>query len=83
MITLEGIKALLVIAGLNYLRLDFDDEQKHVKAYYVFKGESGIKQITYQEIIDSLTIGSSDITQCHTVASECSAVDSNKQLRQL
>lgn len=57
MITLEGIKALLMIAGVHRLKIDFDDEQELVNAEYVFKGESGTKQITYQEIIDSLKIG--------------------------
>ena len=80
MITLESIKSLLVIAGVNYLRLDFDDEQKHVKAYYVFKGESAIKQITYQEIIDGFTIGSPDATRCARVASDDAPVDEHKQL---
>ena len=73
MITLEGIKALLVIAGISYLRLDFDDEQKCVNAKYIFKGESAIKKITYQEIIDSFTIGLSEAPACPTMAG-------NKQL---
>ena len=64
MLTLESIKALLVVAGISYLRLDFDDEQKHVKAYYVFKGVSAVKKITYKEIIDSLTIGSPEAMAC-------------------
>lgn len=74
MITLEGIKALLVIAGISRLKIDFDDEQNVVKVEYVFKGESANKQITYQEIIESLTIGLSE-------ESTCPIVDSNKQLR--
>ena len=57
MIDLNNIKTILQIAGISWLKIHFDNEQKHVKAYYVFKGVSGIKQITYQEIIDSFTIG--------------------------
>ena len=57
MINLNNIKTILQIAGITYLRIDFGNDQKHVKAYYVFKGVSGIKQITYQEIINALTIG--------------------------
>lgn len=57
MITLGSIKILLTTAGISRLKIDFDDEHKHVNAEYVFRGVPGTKQITYQEIIESLTIG--------------------------
>ena len=57
MIDLNTIKLLLTTAGISRLKIDFDDERKFVNAYYVFRGVPGSKQITYNEIIDSLTIG--------------------------
>jgi len=57
MISLKNIKVLLTTAGISRLKIDFDDEHRLVNAEYVFRGKSGTKQITYQEIIDSLTIG--------------------------
>ena len=60
MLTLESIKVMLTVAGVSRLKIDFDDELKCVNADYIFRGESGTKQITYQEIIDSLTIGKSE-----------------------
>jgi len=73
MLTLESIKILLMTAGISRLKIDFDDEQKIVNAEYVFRGAEGTKQITYQEIINSLTIGLPEATACPSV-------DSNKQL---
>ena len=72
MITLEGIKALLVIAGISRLKIDFDDKRKLVIADYVYKGESAIKQITYQEIIDSFTIG---LTKKQEIKRNCELAD--------
>ena len=57
MISLESVKILLQTAGISRLKIDFDNEHKHVNAEYVFRGTRGTKKITYQEIIDSLTIG--------------------------
>lgn len=73
MLSLSGIKAMLVLGGISRLEIDFDGEQKVVNAKYVFRGQSGTKKITYQEIIDSLTIGLPE-------AITCPSVDSNKQL---
>lgn len=56
MISLSGIKAMLVLGGVGRLKIEFDDEHKLVNAEYVFRGNLGTKQIPYQEIIDSLTI---------------------------
>ena len=57
MLTLETIKIMLTTAGCSRLKIDFDDEQKQVNAKYVFRGVPGTKKITYQEIIDSFSIG--------------------------
>lgn len=57
MIDLTNIKTILQVAGISQLKITFDDEHKVVNAVYRFKGKPGTKQITYQEIIKSLTIG--------------------------
>lgn len=57
MIDLKAIKIMLMTAGISRLKIEFDDEHKLINAEYVFRGESNTKKITYQEIIDSLTIG--------------------------
>jgi len=57
MFDLSNIRTILQIAGISQLKVDFDENHRVVNAYYVFKGISGIKVITYQEIIDILTIG--------------------------
>ena len=51
-----------MIAGIQRLKIDFDDEHKCINAVYVLKGHPGNKKITYQEIIDSLTIGQPEVT---------------------
>lgn len=58
---------MLQTAGISRLKIDFDDEHKIVNAEYVFRGKSGTKQITYQEITDSLTIGSPEAPACSTM----------------
>lgn len=58
MVELKQVKTILQLAGITQLKFQFDDKLKLVYAFYVFKGKPGIRQITYQEIIDSLTIGS-------------------------
>lgn len=65
MINLQAIKIMLTTAGISRLKIDFDDEQQHVNAEYIFRGVHGTKQITYQEIIDSLTIGSPRVPAGH------------------
>lgn len=57
MIDLSNIKTILQVAGISRLEIAFDDKEREVLAVYVFKGESGHKYITYQEIINSLMIG--------------------------
>jgi len=57
MITLGSIKIILQTAGISRLEISFDDELKVVNAVYLFRGKPGTKQITYQEVIDSLAIG--------------------------
>jgi len=64
MLDLKQIKTLLQIAGITHLKIDFDEKQKVVNADYVFKRIRGTKRITYQEIIDSLTIGSPEAGTC-------------------
>lgn len=64
MIELNHIRMVLMTMGISRLKIDFDDEQKLVNADYVFGGVSYNKQITYQEIIDSLTIGQPEVTTC-------------------
>jgi len=78
MLSLQSVKVLLVTAGISRLKIDFDDEQEHVNAEYVFRGVQGTKKITYQEIIDSLSIGSSEAPQCATVPSDGSLLDEPK-----
>ena len=67
MINLATIKILLTTAGISRLKINFDDAHKHVNAEYVFRGEKGYKQITYREIIDSLTIGLPEAPACPLV----------------
>lgn len=74
MINLQTIKIMLTTAGISRLKIDFDEEQKHVNADYIFRGVPGNKQITYQEIIDSLSIGPAE-APAHTV------VDDFRELR--
>ena len=57
MIDLSNIKTILQVAGINQLKVEFDNNYQVVIAEYVFKGKPGKKSITYQEIINSLTIG--------------------------
>lgn len=57
MIDLSTIKTILQLAGISQLKIDFDENHRVVNAYYVFLGTPGTKRITYQEVIDSLTIG--------------------------
>lgn len=81
MINLESIKVLLMTAGISRMKIEFDDEQQCVKGDYIFRGESHTSQITYQEIIDSLTIGLPEPTQGSTVALNVAPVDEHNQLR--
>ena len=57
MVNLNNIKTILQIAGISRLKISFDNELKVVNVVYLFKGKPGTKQITQQEIIDSLAIG--------------------------
>lgn len=57
MLDLKNIKTILNLAGISQLQISFDEEHRTVNADYVFKGQPGKKKLTYQEIIDSLTIG--------------------------
>lgn len=59
MIDLKQVKTLLQIAGITRLKIRFDNDYNQIYAEYTFKGKPGTKMITYQNIIDSLTIGSS------------------------
>ena len=57
MINLSNIKTILQVAGISLLRIQFDDEHQLVNAEYVFRGKKSYRQITYQKIVESLTIG--------------------------
>ena len=57
MIDLNNIKTILQIAGISRLKIGFDNNRNLVNVEFVFRGKLGTKQITQQEIIDSLTIG--------------------------
>lgn len=57
MINLNNIKAILKLAGVSRLEIDFDNENECVNVVYIFKGTLGARKITYLEIINSLTIG--------------------------
>lgn len=57
MFDLSNIKTILQVAGISQLYIDFDENHRVVNAYYVFRGKPGTKRITYQEVIDNLTIG--------------------------
>ncbi len=65
MFDLSNIKTILKVAGINQLEIQFDDEHQLVNAEYVFRGKPGTKRITYQEVIDSLTIGMPGSVQDH------------------
>lgn len=54
---LSNIKTILQVAGISQLEITFDDEHKVVNAVYRFKGKPGTKQITYEEVTKSLSIG--------------------------
>ena len=56
MITLGSIKIILQTAGISRLKISFDGELQIVIAEYVFRGKPGHKQITWEEIINSLEI---------------------------
>lgn len=53
---LKSIRKLLIVSGLSRLKIDFDNDHDLVNIEYVFRGTPGTRQITYQEIIDNLTI---------------------------
>ncbi len=57
MVDLKQVKAIMRLAGITKLKLTFDGYLQIVNAEYVFKGAPGHKQITWEEIIDNLTIG--------------------------
>ena len=57
MLNLSNIKTILNLASISQLQISFDEEHRIVNADYVYKGQPGKKQITYQEMIDSLAIG--------------------------
>lgn len=58
MLELKQVKTILQVAGITQLKIQFNDNLEFVNAFYVFRGKPGSRQIAYQEIIDSLTIGS-------------------------
>ena len=76
MIDLTNIKTLLQIAGITQLKISFNGELQIVNAEYVFKGIPGHKQIAYQEVIDSLTIG-------QPAAPACLVPEDNQPAREL
>jgi len=57
MIDLNNIKTILQVAGISRLKIAFDNDHNLVNVDYVFRGETKYKQVTYQEIVESLTIG--------------------------
>jgi len=57
MLNLSNIKTILNLASISQLQISFDEEHRIVNADYVYKGQPGKKQITYQEIIDGFSIG--------------------------
>jgi len=57
MLDLTNIKTILKMAGINQLQISFDEKHRTVNADYVFNGQPGKKQFTYEEMIDSLAIG--------------------------
>ena len=57
MIDLNNIKTILQVAGISRLQIQFDDKQQLVNVEYVFRGKPDTTQVTYQEIIDHLSIG--------------------------
>lgn len=64
MIDLNNVKTILQVAGISRLKIHFDGDLQIVNVEYVFKGKSGYKQITWEEIIDSLTIGLPEVPAC-------------------
>ena len=57
MLDLKNITTILNLAGISKLQVSFDEKHRTVNADYVFKGQPGKKKITYEEIINSLSIG--------------------------
>jgi len=74
MIDLNNIRTILQVAGISRLKINFDGELQVVNAEYTFRGVPGHKQITWEEIIDSLTIGLPG-------QPVCPAVEDNKELK--
>ena len=62
MVDFNSIKTILKVAGITQLKISFDEKQQFVNAEYVFKGVPGVKQMTYREIIDNLSIGVPDMS---------------------
>lgn len=62
MIDFNSIKTILKVAGITHLKISFDEKQHLVNVDYVFRGVPGTKQMTYQEIIDNLSIGVPDMS---------------------
>ena len=61
MIDLNSIQTILKVAGITKLKIEFDGELQIVNAEYIFRGVPGHKQITWEEIISSLTIGTPEV----------------------
>ena len=56
MLDLRNIKTILHLAGISYLQISFDEKHRIINVDYVFNGQPGKKQFTYEEMIDSLAI---------------------------
>lgn len=57
MIDLSNIRTILQIAGINQMKIAFDDKSQLVNVEYVFRGKPSKKEITYQEVVKLLSIG--------------------------
>ena len=74
MINLNNVRTILQVAGISRLKINFDGDLQIVNAEYIFQGVPGHKQITWEEIIDSLTIGPPE-------AQALPVAEDNKQLK--
>lgn len=56
MVNFEQIKILLQTAGISLLTVKFDEPNRLLNITYVFRGKQGEKQLTYDQVENSLKI---------------------------
>lgn len=56
MLDATNIKSILKLAGINHLEIAIYEKLKTVKFTYIFRGKTGVKEFTFQEIKDAFEI---------------------------